>query len=716
MASAAILCVSCGKPSPSDRKFCSGCGKSLWESCAKCQTPRPASDRFCGSCGTDAQAAEQNLVQQVGELIDQAKESQARGEFANAQRLLWLALKVTGPSVQAQLAEARQLQSEYQQAEEHQRLARDAAVNAAQVHLQALRFADAEAALAPIPESLRNDEFRELLATARARREEVAQLTAEIKTRLDAQRYTEVLPRAERLLALQPHNESIKKILGQLGRKILEQAIARLQKQQFAAALDTLHQVPESSRDETYTKAYEQASEMTWLAAAVKTLPFADALLKGVIERLAKALPADEAIKKLQERFEQVVAAASAKTEKRKEKRFAPPSWAKPPEKSAFAAPIEASFGFRRLELDESPGLAAVRERPAQFYCAAGLALQGLGLAAVNANLLPAAEAGLFSGFSHLLQEKPESFSAWGLDCSSAGLKVVELRGKPGSAELTVGECHYFRPEVETLQGVSDDDLRRRREQLVKAFVAKCQPKPTDRICVGLSGNKVLGRFIELPPIPNEKLQEIVRYEAAHQIPIALDQVHWNHHVLGDRSQEKVAAARTPVMFLAAKNYQVTEHLTLFQDAGLRVDILQSDCVALHNWFVYDRLSETDDSGATLLLDIGSDATNFIVSSRHEVWFRSVAIGGHDYTSALVRHLQLTAEQAERLKRNPALGRRISPAFDAVGPLLEGLVKEIHRAIAAYSAFRRGGQIDRILGLGGGFQMPGLLRHLRLAE
>src|SRR6185369_13894609 len=95
------------------------------------------------------------------------------------------------------------------------------------------------------------------------------------------------------------------------------------------------------------------------------------------------------------------------------------------------------------------------------------------------------------------------------------------------------------------------------------------------------------------------------------------------------------------------------------------------------------------------------------------VWFRSFGLGGETFTQALTKQFQLTREQAEELKRNPAKARRYSLFCTTLEPLLVQLVSEIERSLASYARFNPAEPAQRLYGVGGGFQTHGVLRYLR---
>jgi Tfp pilus assembly PilM family ATPase len=80
----------------------------------------------------------------------------------------------------------------------------------------------------------------------------------------------------------------------------------------------------------------------------------------------------------------------------------------------------------------------------------------------------------------------------------------------------------------------------------------------------------------------------------------------------------------------AVKKYAIDHMAIMCQDVGLRLDVVQSECLALHNLAVYEFFGRSPAAGAraraVALLDIGARATNLVISAPGCVWFRSIAV------------------------------------------------------------------------------------------
>jgi len=234
----------------------------------------------------------------------------------------------------------------------------------------------------------------------------------------------------------------------------------------------------------------------------------------------------------------------------------------------------------------------------------------------------------------------------------------------------------------------------------------------------------VLSRELAVPLSDRRKMDRAVEYEARHHVPFPLSELEWRYEVLDRPDARAGPGGEVHVAVVAAKRVPLKDHLARFASAGLAVDLVQSDCLALHNFLSYERADgeETADrsGGAedlpTAVVDLGTETTSVLVSGPHQAWFRSTGFGAHGFNKALVRDLKLTSAQAETLKRDPSKAESPSKMHQAMQPVLEDLVAEVRASLEAFGRSRGRRQIQRILGVGGGFRMHGLLRYLRSAR
>ncbi len=210
-----------------------------------------------------------------------------------------------------------------------------------------------------------------------------------------------------------------------------------------------------------------------------------------------------------------------------------------------------------------------------------------------------------------------------------------------------------------------------------------------DRVAISVSGQAGLARFIKLPPVEAKKIPDIVRYEARQQIPFDLNDVIWDYQRMGGGSEEEGFALETEIGLFAMKRDAVFRALEPFLKAGIEVDIVQLTPLALYNFVLFDQLRDLPSAEeydpenppeSVVVVSLGTDATDLVVTNGYRVWQRSIPLGGSHFTKALTKELKLTFAKAEHLKRNATAATDPKAVFQAMRPVFSDLLTELQRS------------------------------------
>ena len=81
-----------------------------------------------------------------------------------------------------------------------------------------------------------------------------------------------------------------------------------------------------------------------------------------------------------------------------------------------------------------------------------------------------------------------------------------------------------------------------------------------------------------------------------------------------------------------------------------------------------------DPPPSTVILSLGTDATDLVITNGFRVWQRSIPLGGNHFTKALTKELKLTFAKAEHLKCHAAKAKDPKKLFQAMRPVLQRFV------------------------------------------
>ena len=515
-----VTCNRCGQTNAGARTFCSQCGERMWDVCPGCHGRHRIGERFCGRCGTDL---EQRLVearQRYDKQLAEAERHRQVGEFALATARLKPLAAIEELPFQAIAQRAAALLVEVAAEQQHWERAVALAEPEAGRLVQACRYQDALAVLEQIPERLRSDAACKLLRESRAKRDEAAQLTEEIQELVRDKQLKELGAKIDRLLELQPEQTWVLKLAHQLRDRLLAAAKQKLDADEYSTVLRLLDQLPRCARLPEVETLRDRAAELNWLVNDLQWSPVVDPPLVALAERLVKLRPRHRQATRLLETVRERAAQRPDNLQ------HAAPAW-KPPRNHRLGFPGHWWAGLRRIQGPPDVD-SLVRKEPGKYFVACGLALQGLGLAAIEANLLPAQEAGFLKRLPSLWRKGPTA--AWGLDFGIAGLKAVRLATDRQQGTVTLETVESF-PYLSPLTPLADEAERQRLErEAIRQFLERRKPEG-DRICISVPGLNTLGRFLELPPVEAKKLDETARAEADFQFPMDLNELAWGYHV-----------------------------------------------------------------------------------------------------------------------------------------------------------------------------------------
>jgi len=279
-----------------------------------------------------------------------------------------------------------------------------------------------------------------------------------------------------------------------------------------------------------------------------------------------------------------------------------------------------------------------------------------------------------------------------GLDLGDSSVKVVQLKelGKGRGYQLLKAGWDPLSSEAIVDGAIMDAQLV---AETIQRLFQRCRIKPSTPVAIALSGHSVIVKRIGLPVMSPAELDESIHWEAEQYIPFDIEDVNLDYQILEGSSLS--GDGNMDVLLAAAKKDKINDYVSVIEQAGLNAATVDVAAFAMQNAFEANYDFEPDQVIA--LVDIGSAVSSIcVLHGGTSVYWRDINnIGGNQYTDAIQKELNLSAEQAEQLKRGEEIDgipyERVLPIITAVN---EDVGTEIQKTL---DFFRQISATDREL-------------------
>src|SRR6195256_1348003 len=267
-----------------------------------------------------------------------------------------------------------------------------------------------------------------------------------------------------------------------------------------------------------------------------------------------------------------------------------------------------------------------------------------------------------------------------GLDIGSSSIKAVELKSSKQGYELMSFGLEALAQDTVVDGAIMDAPL------VAGAIsnIFETQKIKTKNVATAVSGHSVIVKRVTLPSMTEEELYDRIQSEASQHIPFDIADVNLAHQLL------ESIDSQMDVLLVAVKKDKILNHTNVLAQSGKNSTVVDIDAFALQN--CYEVNYDPDPGQTVALLNIGASGMNInIVRGGIPLFTRDVSVGGNRYTDALRKELDLSYEDAERLKKAEDIA---GVADDHRGTILRAvtgiLILEIQKAFAFFRATATG--------------------------
>jgi type IV pilus assembly protein PilM len=290
-----------------------------------------------------------------------------------------------------------------------------------------------------------------------------------------------------------------------------------------------------------------------------------------------------------------------------------------------------------------------------------------------------------------------------GIDIGSTGIRAVELADpdKPKPTLVRFGRIELPAGAVRRGEVIEADTVA----GLLKRLWSDTGFK-TKRVVLGMGNQRVFARDLTVPRAPLPRIRESLPFLVQEMLPLPVSETILDFYPTSEGMGEH--GPTVSGLLIAAVKDAILANLKAVQLAGLvpvEVDLIP---------FALQRALVTRPriAGTVALIDVGASTTSVVVAKNGvPVFVRLIPTGGDDLTTALSTRLELSAPQAESVKRALGLGAggnaeqhaQLTVIYEVVNELLGSL----RNTIAYFSNTRADAPVERIVLAGGAAQLPG---------
>ncbi len=291
------------------------------------------------------------------------------------------------------------------------------------------------------------------------------------------------------------------------------------------------------------------------------------------------------------------------------------------------------------------------------------------------------------------------------LDIGASTLKLAEFIST-GNGNLTLVN---FGQAPLAIDPTSSDENRNPYITTALQMLMASHPFKSRHMAISVSGQIVLTRFMKLPAADEAKVRQMVRYEAAQNVPFPIEEVIWDYQVVGDKD-----APDLEVVLVAIKSQIIEGFDAVIEKIGFEIELVDVAPLTIYNAILFNYEVK---EGCTLLLDIGARTTNLIFIEPKKLFARSILIAGNTITQNIAQELEISFAEAEALKLREGfvgLGGAYEEPESETSARLSKIIRntmtrlhaEIARSINFYKSQQNGTPPQRLLLAGGTSNIP----------
>ncbi|HHV35041.1 MAG: type IV pilus assembly protein PilM [Syntrophaceticus sp.] len=287
--------------------------------------------------------------------------------------------------------------------------------------------------------------------------------------------------------------------------------------------------------------------------------------------------------------------------------------------------------------------------------------------------------------------------NAVGLDIDTAEIRAVELSGSIQSPKL-VRFGRMPLPGGAVIEGMIADPV------VVEDALHQLWSDAgfsSRELILGVSNQGVLVRFAAFPKVADNKVDNLIRFQAQEHIPFPLDSVVLDYLIVGEATGD--VGDTLEVLLVAGKRDMLNTFIEVASGADLKVRDIDVSSLALQQVLPSD-----DSTGTVAIINIANELSSILVVENETPRFARIIPTGLQaatefFNCSLNEVVPITVANKLKLVWS-------EEAVSAWGEMLAG---EINSSLSYYQTQQKGAAIEKVFLSGRGARMDGLAERLQ---
>lgn len=285
-----------------------------------------------------------------------------------------------------------------------------------------------------------------------------------------------------------------------------------------------------------------------------------------------------------------------------------------------------------------------------------------------------------------------------GLDISPTSLKIMSIDTHHWTV-LGYASLDANPQDIDTSLETNGEYIATQLKELVES--KKIGRFNSNQVVMSIPTARSYLRSVVIPKTVKSPFEDSIRIEAEQYIPTPIAQLYIDYEITHEDDKS------TTLLMCAVPRKIVDNCVQAAQTAGFEVILVEPSILAVARLLRYTE----DGSLPTVIVDIGSAATDIAVVDDKLKVTGSLSVGGNDFTEAIAKEFDVSLEAAHQLKVLNGLAKspKQKGINSALEPDLTRICREVKKIIRYYNERIPGAKaIEQVIVVGGGSNIPGI--------